>query len=51
MFELGSGDALEIPANLQSFHEEVLIENCEAALAISLHEKMASYWERSAKLR
>ena len=39
MFELGTGKALEIPANLQSFHEEVLIENGEAALAISFHEK------------
>jgi hypothetical protein len=39
MFELGTGEALEIPANLQSFHEEVLIEHGEAALAISFHEK------------
>jgi hypothetical protein len=39
MFELGTGEALEIPANLQSFHEEELIEHGEAALAISFHEK------------
>jgi hypothetical protein len=39
MFEPGTGEALEIPANLQSFHEEVLIDDGEAALAISGHEK------------
>jgi Domain of unknown function (DUF1851) len=36
MFEVGTGEALR---DLQSFHEEVLIEDGEAALAISFHEK------------
>jgi Domain of unknown function (DUF1851) len=39
MFEPGTGEALEIPSNLQSFHEAELIEFGEAALAISFHAK------------
>jgi Domain of unknown function (DUF1851) len=39
MFEPGTGEALEIPSNLQTFHEAGLIEYGEAALAISFHEK------------
>jgi hypothetical protein len=39
MFEPGTGEALEIPSNLQTFHEAELIEYGEAALAISFHEK------------
>jgi hypothetical protein len=39
MFEPGTGEALEIPSNLQTFHEAELIEFGEAALAISFHEK------------
>lgn len=38
MFEPGTGDALEIPANLISFHESGLMEFGEAALAISFYE-------------
>ncbi|HTJ31181.1 MAG TPA: T6SS immunity protein Tdi1 domain-containing protein [Acidobacteriaceae bacterium] len=33
MLEPGTGEALEIPANLMSFHEEELIEYANAALA------------------
>ena len=39
MFEPGTGEALDIPSNLQSFHDAGLIEFGEAALAISFHEK------------
>lgn len=39
MFEPGTGEALEIPSNLESFHEAGLIEFGEAALAISFQEK------------
>lgn len=39
MFEPGTGEALEIPSNLESFHEVGLIEFGEAALVISFHEK------------
>lgn len=39
MFEPGTGEALEIPANLVSFHDSGLLEFEEAALAISFYEK------------
>lgn len=39
MFEAGTGEALEIPANLLSFHNVGLLEFGEAALAISFYEK------------
>jgi hypothetical protein len=39
MFEPSTGEALEIPANLSTFHLGELIEYGEAALAISFHEK------------
>jgi hypothetical protein len=39
MFEIGTGQVLEIPSNLESFHERGLMEFGEAALAISFHEK------------
>jgi hypothetical protein len=39
MFEPGTGEALEIPANLVSFHDSGLLEFGEAALAISFYEK------------
>jgi hypothetical protein len=38
MFEPGTGEALEIPCNLQTFHTEGLLEFGEAALAISFFE-------------
>lgn len=39
MFEPGTGEALEIPSNLITFHEAGLREFGEAALAISFYEK------------
>lgn len=39
MFEPGTGEALEIPANLVSFHDSGLLEFGEAALAISFYKK------------
>ena len=39
MFEPGTGEALEIPANLVTFHDSGLLEFGEAALAISFYEK------------
>lgn len=39
MFEPGTGEALEIPSNLKSFHNSGLLEFGEAALAISFHDK------------
>lgn len=39
MFEIGTGEVLEIPSNLESFHETELMNFGEAALAISFHEK------------
>ena len=38
MFEPSTGEALEIPCNLQTFHTEGLLEFGEAALAISFFE-------------
>jgi hypothetical protein len=38
MFEPGTGEALEIPANIETFHNEELIEFGEAALAISFFQ-------------
>lgn len=37
MFEPGTGEALEIPCNISSFHDEELIEYADAALAKNLH--------------
>ena len=39
MFEPGTGEALEIPANLFTFHDAGLLEFGEAALAISFYER------------
>lgn len=39
MFEPGTGEALEIPANLESFHNDELIEFGDAALAIDFHQR------------
>ena len=38
LFEPGTGEALEIPANIQTFHDVLVIENADAALASSLFE-------------
>lgn len=37
MFEPGTGEALEIPCNIVTFHNKELIEHREAALAVSFH--------------
>ncbi len=39
MFEPGSGDALEIPANILSFHEDELIDFQDAALAVEFYKQ------------
>jgi len=39
LFEPGTGEALEIPANLVTFHENELINNSEAALGVSFHKQ------------
>ncbi|MAT35594.1 MAG: DUF1851 domain-containing protein [Ponticaulis sp.] len=39
MLEPGTGEALEIPCNWETFHTEELLEYGEAALAISFYEK------------
>lgn len=39
MFEPGTGEALDIPSNLRSFHDNELIEFGEAALAISFYDR------------
>ena len=39
MFEPGTGEALEIPCNLESFHESELIEYRDAALAEAFHRQ------------
>lgn len=39
MFEPGTGEVLRIPSNLQTFHDDELIEFGEAALGISFYEK------------
>lgn len=39
MLEPGTGEALEVPANLITFHSSELIEFGEAALAISFYDK------------
>lgn len=39
MFEPGSGKALEIPANLQDFHDNELVQDADPALAINAHKE------------
>jgi hypothetical protein len=43
MLEPGTGQALEIPCNVHSFHEAELIEYCEEALAASFFDKWTSH--------
>jgi hypothetical protein len=38
MLELGTGERLEIPANLEGFHEQELVDYADAALAASFFE-------------
>jgi hypothetical protein len=38
MFDVGGGDAFEIPANLITFHDSEIIKSAEPALAINLYE-------------
>lgn len=39
MFEPGTGEALEVPCNIASFHDEELIEYSDAALASDFHQR------------
>ncbi len=39
MFEPGTGDALEIPCSIDTFHDEELIEYGDAALASDFHKR------------
>src|ERR1700726_233688 len=39
MFEPGAGQALGIPSNIETFHENELIEFREAALAVNFHRE------------
>jgi len=39
MFEPGTGEALEIPSSLQTFHDDELIEFGDAALAVGFHQR------------
>lgn len=43
MFDVGAGEALEIPANLKSFHDTELVEYTDVALAENFHRE----WLRS----
>ena len=47
MFEIGTGYALQIPCNLESFHELELPEFTEEALAISFFDRWRSSGGRS----
>jgi hypothetical protein len=44
MFEPGTGQALKIPANIETFHEGELINFGESALAIDFHRR----WQKLA---
>lgn len=39
MFEPGTGEALEIPCNLETFHTNELLEFGDAALAVNFHQE------------
>jgi hypothetical protein len=39
MFEPGTGEALEVPANVQTFHDVELIQHSDAALASHAHKE------------
>jgi hypothetical protein len=39
MFEPGTGEALEIPSNIQTFHDGELIGHADAALATDFHQR------------
>jgi len=42
LFELGFGDALNVPTNFSTFHDSELIEDKEAALAYSVFQQWLS---------
>jgi hypothetical protein len=46
MFEPGTGEALEIPANIESFHEDELINFSDAALAMGFYKE----WRNTARV-
>ncbi|MBZ9871904.1 DUF1851 domain-containing protein [Mesorhizobium sp. BR1-1-9] len=37
LFELGTGQALEIPANIETFHDALIVDNPDAALAVNIY--------------
>jgi hypothetical protein len=39
MFEPGTGEVLEIPSNLVTFHNNILVDDSEAALAFDFHKR------------
>jgi hypothetical protein len=39
MFEPGTGEVLNIPSNIESFHDKELIEFAEAALAVGFYQE------------
>jgi len=39
MFELGTGHALQVPCNLETFHEDELVHHSEEALALSFFDR------------
>jgi hypothetical protein len=43
MFEPGMGEALEIPSNIHTFHENELIDHGDAALADDFHERWLTH--------
>ncbi len=45
MFEPGTGEVLQLPCNLVSFHDEELVEYRDAALASAFHQKWLSLGE------
>jgi len=50
MLEPGTGQSLEIPANLESFHNEELIVNADAALASNFYRNWRTFGGAAPKL-
>jgi hypothetical protein len=47
MFEPGTGHALEVPANIETFHDDVLVNLGEAALAVDFYQR----WQKLARTK
>jgi hypothetical protein len=39
LFDVGTGQALEIPADIAAFHDDILIRHAEPALAVDFHRR------------